>query len=130
KGGELKTIGDSISIEKADAVTLFLSTATTFRYQDPEQVCLEQIETASLKTYPELKEAHITEYHEKIDRVHLELSSDEQEAVDMLPTDLRIKRYQEGEEDVALESLFFQYGRYLLISSSRPGSLPANLQGI
>lgn len=130
EGGEVKTIGDSISIEKADAVTLFLSTATTFRYQDPEQVCLEQIETASLKTYPELKEAHITEYHEKIDRVHLEFSSDTKKNVLHLPTDLRIKRYQEGEEDVALESLFFQYGRYLLISSSRPGSLPANLQGI
>lgn len=130
EGGEVKTIGDSISIEKADAVTLFLSTATTFRYQDPEQVCLEQIETASLKTYSALKEAHITEYHEKIDRVRLELSNDEQEALDMLPTDHRIKRYQEGGEDVALESLFFQYGRYLLLSSSRPGSLPANLQGI
>ncbi|MBO0993255.1 glycoside hydrolase family 95 protein [Bacillus sp. SD088] len=130
EGGKVKTIGDSISVENADAVTLFLSTATTFRYQDPERVCLEQIEGASIQTYDELKEAHMKEYHEKFARVHLDLVNGEEEELCSLPTDIRIKRYQEGEEDVDLESLFFQYGRYLLISSSRPGSLPANLQGI
>ncbi|MEK3890077.1 glycoside hydrolase family 95 protein [Bacillus sp. FSL K6-3431] len=131
EGGKVSTIGDFISIENADSVTLFLAAATTFRNDNPEQVCLEQIESASRKSYAALKEAHITEYREKFRRVSLELAGlDIREESYTLPTDLRLKRYQEGKEDLGLVSLFFHYGRYLLISCSRPGSMAATLQGI
>ncbi|MCJ7840747.1 glycoside hydrolase family 95 protein [Lederbergia sp. NSJ-179] len=129
-GGRISSIGDFISIEDADAVTLFVAAGSTFRHEDVESVCFDQIEAASRKKYSELKAAHVKEYQEKFRRVSFNLSDREGEAFQKIPTNLRIKRYQEGKEDVGLESLFFQYGRYLLISCSRPGSLTANLQGI
>lgn len=131
EGGHVRTIGDSLSVENADCVTLFLSAATTFYHDAPEQVCLQQVEAASCKSYDALKAAHMTEYKKKFERVSLELSSTETEHLKTsLPTDLRLKQYQEGAEDLGLVSLFFQYGRYLLISSSRPKTRAANLQGI
>ncbi|WP_052737982.1 glycoside hydrolase N-terminal domain-containing protein [Bacillus sp. SA1-12] len=131
EGGSVNTLGDFISIENASAVTLFLSAATTYRYEVPEQVCMQRIETAACKSYSELKDAHIAEYQEKFHRVSLRLSETEiEEECNLLPTDQRLKRHQKGKEDLGLVSLFFQYGRYLLISCSRPESLAANLQGI
>lgn len=131
EGGCVRTIGDTISVENANSVTLFLSAATTFYHDNPEQVCLQQVEAASCKSYETLKERHIVEYREMFDRVSLEISgSGEEKKAVTLPTNLRLKQYQEGGEDLGLVSLFFQYGRYLLISSSRPGTMAANLQGI
>lgn len=131
EGGIVQTIGDSISIEHADTVTLYLSAATTFYQDDPKQVCLKQVEAASCQSYDVIKETHINEYQEKFDRVSLEISHEKVETKgSSLPTDLRLRNFQEGAEDLGLVSLFFQYGRYLLISSSRPGTMAANLQGI
>ncbi len=131
EGGQVSTVGDFLSIEDADAVTLYLAAATTFRHDNPEKLCLEQIESASQKSYSELKSAHIAEYQEKFRRMSLEFSGvgiiEESQTV---PTDVRLKRFQDGEEDLGLISLLFDYGRYLLISCSRPGSMAATLQGI
>lgn len=128
QGGRVELIGDNLLVESADAVTLFLAAATTFRYSDPAAACREQVNAASAKPYEDLKSDHIKEYRSLFDTVSLYLSGDE--TLNSLPTDERLKRVQDGHDDLGLVSLFFQYGRYLLISSSRPGSLPANLQGI
>ncbi|MCR8633298.1 glycoside hydrolase family 95 protein [Paenibacillus radicis (ex Xue et al. 2023)] len=146
EGGRVQTIGDFLSIENADAVTLLLAAQTTFRYEDPEKVCLEQLAAASLKPYEQLKQVHIADYSAMFGRVRLKLSGAvEQDAIAVassevleaalpvsLPTDARLKRLQDsdGEDDLGLVQLYFNYGRYLLLSCSRPGSLAATLQGI
>ena len=81
--------------------------------------------------YPILKRDHEREYRRLFDRVDFRLGgTDEDPALSRLPTDQRLARLKSGQKDPALETLYFQFGRYLLISSSRPGCLPANLQGI
>ena len=94
---------------------------------DNENIALEQLKKASKKSYHELKEAHIADYQKFFNRVELNLGSTD--APD-LPTNERLLRYAEGKEDKNLEILYFQYGRYLLISSSRTPGVPANLQGL
>ena len=85
-----------------------------------------QLRAAAAKSYSDLRAAHVADYQRLFRRVSLQLGSG---AAD-LPTDERLVRYRDGAADNELEALFFQFGRYLLISSSRPGSLPANLQGL
>ncbi|NOU92232.1 glycoside hydrolase family 95 protein [Paenibacillus sp. LMG 31456] len=149
EGGSVQTIGDFLSVENADAVTLLLAAQTTYRHQDPEKVCLEQLTSAAQKSYEQLKQAHVADYSAMFGRVQLELAgaldsksiadapSDSMEAnllvsqqPHKLPTDARLKRLQDGGDDLGLVQLYFNYGRYLLMSCSRPGSLAANLQGI
>ncbi|WP_311198734.1 glycoside hydrolase family 95 protein [Paenibacillus hexagrammi] len=129
KGGAHKTIGDHLIVEQADEAVLFLAAGTTFRFADPEAVCMEQIESAMKHSFKSLLERHIYDYRSLFDRVELRLSKDTGEA-DRLPTKERLERILQGHDDPGLVALYFQFGRYLLISSSRPGSLPANLQGI
>ncbi|MFW5981833.1 MAG: glycosyl hydrolase family 95 catalytic domain-containing protein [Halanaerobiaceae bacterium] len=126
-GGEVFTLGDNLIINKADSVTLFLDAESSFRHKDPELVCQDRINNAIEKGYESLLKEHIDDYKSLFKRVELDLN--EMENKD-LSTDERLKRVVEGEEDNFLISLYFQYGRYLMISSSRKGSLPANLQGI
>ncbi|TMV44940.1 glycoside hydrolase family 95 protein [Paenibacillus mesophilus] len=132
EGGRVSTIGNYISVEGADAVTLIVTAQTSFRHGDPRRVCLEQADAAALQGYPALRERHIAAHRAIFNRVSLELGSPDsgREAIEAMPTDVRLKRVRDGQRDIGLEALFFQYGRYLLMSSSRPGSLPANLQGI
>lgn len=139
EGGTTRVIGDFISVEGADSVTLLLSAQTTFRCQQPELVCLEQLDLASGKTYEQLESSHLEEYREKFGRFSLRLTEAAgQDKEPELPTDERLKRLrervnQEGAsqaDDPGLLALYVQYGRYLLLSCSRPGSLAANLQGI
>ncbi|OXM86545.1 glycoside hydrolase family 95 protein [Paenibacillus rigui] len=141
KGGTLRTIGDFISVEQADEVTLLLAADTTFRSEVPEETVLRQLDQAARKGFDQLKRDHIADYSDKFNRVTLELnvesSADRTEdrgggGIDpaALPTDSRLKRMQEGQDDAGLAALYFDYGRYLLLSCSRPGSLAANLQGI
>src|SRR5690625_6940932 len=80
------------------------------------------------QSYDKLKEAHIKDYQSLFDRVAIRLG-EERDQKD-LPTDERLTRVKNGEVDQTLLEIYFNFGRYLLISSSRPGSLPANLQGI
>lgn len=117
-------------MDKADQVTLLIAGGTTFRSDDPEALCKQQLDAAALRSYAELLERHVADYRSLFDRVELSLSNGSEDKHIELPTDERLKRVQQGEDDPGLVSLYFQYGRYLLIACSRPGSLPANLQGI
>src|SRR5699024_238274 len=97
--------------------------------EDPHDAITERIETAANQTFDELLASHQADYKELFDRVDLDIG----QAVPNIPTDQLLKGYTgEGNNanDRALEALFFQHGSYLLISVSRDGCLPANLQGI
>ncbi|MCZ8513510.1 glycoside hydrolase family 95 protein [Paenibacillus filicis] len=131
EGGSVQTIGDFISVDKADSVTLLLAAGTTFRSEEPEAVCKGQVEAAAAQSYEQLKQAHIREYQAQFQRVCLRLGDGTTGGeLEQLPTNERLERVQAGGEDAGLISLYFQFGRYLLLSCSRPGSLAATLQGI
>lgn len=128
--GQAEALGDFISLKGTRAATLLLAAGTTYRHEDPEQVCLERIAAAAGKRYAALKQAHIAEYRQLYSRVSLHIADPAAEAAETLPTDQRLLRFKEGEQDHGLITLYYQYGRYLLLASSRPGSLPCTLQGI
>ncbi|TBL69373.1 glycosyl hydrolase family 95 catalytic domain-containing protein [Paenibacillus thalictri] len=128
--GFVRTIGDSLSVEGANAVTFLIAAESTFRSAKPEDACLARVEAAAAERYEQLKRSHIEEYAEKFNRVLLNISAETAEVQAKLPTDRRLELVKAGHEDNSLVELFFQYGRYLLISCSRPGSMAANLQGI
>ncbi|MBE1444467.1 glycosyl hydrolase family 95 catalytic domain-containing protein [Paenibacillus sp. OAS669] len=135
EGGTTRTIGEYVVVEGANAVTILLAGATTFRYSDPEQACDELLERVASQAYDALRSKHIKDYKLLYDRVVLQLGDPgtdgcEQDVLSGLSTPERLERIREGEKDPGLVALYFQFGRYLLIASSRPGSLPANLQGI
>ncbi|MCY9661783.1 glycoside hydrolase N-terminal domain-containing protein [Paenibacillus chondroitinus] len=128
--GVIQTIGDFISVEGASQVTLLFAAGSTFREADPEAACLQQLEKAGAYTYSELKQRHIDDYQTLFNRVQFSLSASDEEQP--LATDELMKAVVEGnpKHRKRLAELYFQYGRYLTIASSRPGSLPSNLQGI
>ena len=131
EGGKVYTIGDNLLIEQADAVTLLVAGETGYRHKDPEKTCLQRLTDAAGQTYDDLYRRHVQDYQSLFHRVQLELSDRTAPAeADTLPTDERLARIKKGAEDPGLVKLYFQFGRYLLLSCSRPGSLPANLQGI
>ncbi|UKS30952.1 glycoside hydrolase family 95 protein [Paenibacillus sp. HWE-109] len=130
EGGLVRTIGDSLSVEGANAVTLLISAESTFRSAMPEETCLARIEAAAAQSYEQLQRNHLDEYSEKFERVSLRVSAGTTETAAALPTDKRLDLVKAGQDDTGLVELFYQYGRYLLISCSRPNSLAANLQGI
>ncbi|MCU6712697.1 glycoside hydrolase family 95 protein [Paenibacillus sp. J5C_2022] len=133
-GGTVFATGDFLSIEAADNVTFYVTAATTFRFKDPHEECLRRLEVAAAKEYAVIRNDHIQDYRSLYDRVSFELGEDERNDQNSqpgaYPTDERLSRLQKGDKDNGIMALFFQYGRYLLISSSRPGTLPANLQGV
>lgn len=124
EGGKVTSADGVLRVEKADAVTLLLASATDYRKGDPARFA-EQLAAAARKTYAKLREDHLKDYQALFQRVTLDLGNPSD-----LPTDERLQRVIDGGPDESLLALYFQYGRYLLISSSRPGGLPANLQGI
>lgn len=107
---------------------IYLAAATTFYEVDPLSACVKQLDEAEKAGYEALKAAHIQDVEKVMSACDLCLENDP--ALDTLPTDERLARYAQGNEDNGLEALYFAYGRYLLFSCSRPGSLPANLQGV
>jgi alpha-L-fucosidase 2 len=130
-GGTTLAEGNTISVEGADAVTILVSAATNYRnYKsvngDPEALVKRRLNDAARKSYAELRSRHLADYQELFNRVTLDLGHSD--AV-KLPTDERIRRFADG-NDPQLAALYYQFGRYLLISSSRPGGQPANLQGL
>ena len=125
EGGQLHNEGGAMRIDGAHAVTLVLAAATSYRGEEPLAATRETL--ATLPGYPELRAAHLEDHRGLIRRVDLALG--EAPGPD-LPTDARLERVRNGESDPALAALYFQYGRYLLMGSSRPGTLPANLQGV
>ena len=131
QGGSLATTEEGIAFQGAREVVLRLTAATSFvRFDDvggePEAISLKQLVDARAKSFDELRNEHLTEHRRLFRRVQLDLG---RTAAADLPTDERIEQFAHG-HDPALVALYHQYGRYLLISSSRPGTQPANLQGI
>ncbi|KRE47010.1 glycoside hydrolase family 95 protein [Paenibacillus sp. Soil522] len=129
-GGSVKIIGEHLVVEGADSVTLLLTAATSFRYTDPEAYVFSTGAKAAQAGYETLKTRHVRDFAALSERVKLCLTAADDAALANEPTDERLKRVQAGKPDNGMTALYYQYGRYLLISSSRPGSLPANLQGI
>ncbi len=127
EGGKIVASGQDVRVDGANAVTFLLSAATSFRGQDPEQVCGKHLAGAAAKRYAELRGAHVADHRRLFRRVEIALG--EADAV-KLPTDERLAAVQKGSEDPHLMAQYFQYARYLLMGSSRPGCLPANLQGL
>jgi alpha-L-fucosidase 2 len=125
EGGELYSMRDHLTIKNANSATIFLTAATGYRGKNPRDLCQAQIELAK-KSYQDIFTRHVQEHQSWFRRVHLDLGPGPKPD---LPTDQRLQKVKEGVDDPALMALYFQYGRYLLIASSRPGSLPANLQG-
>ena len=139
-GGSVKTIGQSLLVEKADEVILYFGADSTFHYSEaevkewanPQQKLVEKLiahlDLVMEKDYEKVLLAHIQDYQSLYNRVSLQLK--EENSIEALATDERLLRVKDGCEDIGLSKLLFDYGRYLLISCSRPGTLPANLQGI
>lgn len=128
EGGTVSVIGEHLIVDKADSVTLLLTAATTFRHADPEAYVVQIASAAATQAYEQLRQRHLNDFRSLSQRVGLHLQGDP--VVRNEPTDIRLERVRSGAEDIGLTALYYHYGRYLLISSSRPGSLPANLQGI
>jgi alpha-L-fucosidase 2 len=126
-GGNIFISGDSVVIRNADTVTIHFAAATNYWGKDPHAVCEQNLKLLAGKDYESLKKDHIAEHQRLFNRVKLDLGSN---ANSTLPTDERIEVFKKNANDPQLLSLYFQYGRYLLVCSSRPGDLPANLQGI
>jgi alpha-L-fucosidase 2 len=128
EGGNCEVIGEHIIINNADAVTLLFTAGTTFRFENVKLQLERIISDASAYTYEELKSRHIKDYKRLYDRVSFELEG--AEVYDTISTDVRLLKAQNGEVDKGIAKLYYDFGRYLLISCSREGTLPANLQGI
>ena len=129
--GNVRIIGEHLVVEDAVNVTLYVSAATSFRYEDPYMTSLDFINNAQKYSYDELLKEHIKDYQRLFKTVELNIGGeDADDSRYLLPTDERLENVKSGMKDNDLISLYFQFGRYLLISCSRPGSLPANLQGI
>ncbi len=131
EGGALKIEEDELVVTGADAVTILIAAATNFvTYEDvsgdPVTRVAAALDGAAGKSFDTLLEAHVREHRRLFRRVEIKLPSGPASA---LPTAERIKAF-DGTNDPALAGLVLQFGRYLLISSSRPGTQPANLQGI
>ena len=134
-GGEIYAKDDRIVIKDAKSFTFIVNLATDYINdfpvfsdgKDPLEKALATVEAANKKSFSELYKAHLKDYQELFSRVKFNLGEEEI----ILPTDYMLNRFEKkGEYRRNLITLLFQYGRYLLIASSRDGSLPANLQGI
>jgi alpha-L-fucosidase 2 len=131
KGGSMVQKDNAIEVVNARNATLYLVAATSFvNYNDisanPTQRCDDYLTNLEGKSFKTLKERHTDDYQELFSRVDLDLGASE---ISLRPTNQRLVSFYE-DEDPSLVALLFQYGRYLLISSSRKGTQPANLQGI
>lgn len=126
-GGSTRVEDAAASVEGADEVLILAAMATDYKQPDPRKQCLAQLESAP-KDYAALLDAHVKEYGGYFGRVELDLPTDPK--LEGLPTDRRLERIKSGGRDPGLVALYFDFGRYLLISSSRKCDQPANLQGI
>jgi len=134
--GQLTSVGSTLTVKNASEVYIYVSTATSFNGFDRNPategiddiaLAVQNLNKAVAKSFDKLKENHIADYQKFYNRVDLNLGKT---TAPDLPTDERLLRYADGKEDKNLEILYFNFGRYLLISSSRTIGVPANLQGI
>ncbi|MCB9844806.1 MAG: glycoside hydrolase family 95 protein [Phycisphaeraceae bacterium] len=134
EGGSMATRDRTIEVRGADSALLLIAAASDYNAEDPTtpltrdrvRACAAQLESARAKGFDGLLGDHLDDYGPIFERCRLDLGG----GPISLPTDERLRRVREGATDPGLEALLFEYGRYLLISSSRPGDLPANLQGL
>jgi len=134
-GGTVDFTDNTAVISKADEVTLIFSAATDYLLKPPyysgndyEKITDQNISMAAKIPYPDLLKRHKEDFQSLMSRVQFDITP--AKTADTLPVDRRLANFKNNPGDLGLTELYFQYGRYLLISSSRAGSLPANLQGI
>jgi alpha-L-fucosidase 2 len=131
EGGTVKSDAGVLTVEGATGVTLLIDCATSYRYPAGEAAMraavAANLKAASARSYQELRARHVANHQRLFRRAEIRLGED---ANATMATDKRIQKIKDGGEDVALLPIYFQFGRYMLISSSRPGTLAANLQGI
>jgi len=137
KGGTVAWDGQILEVAGADEAVLLISAETSFNGfdkspsregRDPVSAAVRRLAFAQLRSYADLLSRHEEDYRRLFGRVKIDLGHEP--AAESLPTDERIRRFAAGQADPGLAALLFQYGRYLLIASSRPGGQPANLQGL
>lgn len=144
-GGDVEITPEGlVRVKGADDVTFVITADTDYRInfdpdfsdpaayvgEDPVRTTGKWLKSAGRKSYPQLFERHYEDYASLFCRADLVLNPADAARNAHLPTPERLERYRAGESDFALETLYWQFGRYLLIASSRPGNLPANLQGM
>ncbi|MFF5979588.1 glycoside hydrolase N-terminal domain-containing protein [Streptomyces olindensis] len=135
--GDFRADGSVLRFSDCTTLTLLLDARTDYKLDaaagwrgtDPQPAVAATLDKAAARPYDELRDTHTTETRALMNRVSVAWGTSD-EAVVALPTDARLARYAAGGQDPALEQSMFHYGRYLLISSSRPNGLPANLQGL
>ncbi|WLW50246.1 glycosyl hydrolase family 95 catalytic domain-containing protein [Streptomyces sp. YU58] len=135
--GDVRADGSALRFSGCTSLTLLLDARTDYKLDaaagwrgtDPEPVITRTLDKAAARSYKELREEHTAEVRALMNRVSVDWGTSDDAAV-ALPTSARLARYAAGGEDPTLEQAMFDYGRYLLISSSRPNGLPANLQGL
>ena len=129
EGGKVTAADGRLHISGADAFTLIFDLRTDYVHPDYKDLCRSTVEKASKKGFSSLRKAHIADYKHLYDRMSINFGKDTNSHI---PTDMRMKAIAEGKTDNGFDALFFHYGRYMLISSSRPTDMPlcANLQGI
>jgi len=135
EGGKLTTEAKTVKVDRANAVTILVGAGTEFKLNggkdrrgNPYAEAIDaDLKAAEKMSYSQLKLSGVGQHRLWFERVKLDLGHSENSK---LPTNERLVRFAKGESDPSLAALFFQYGRYLMICSSRPGFLPANLQGI
>ena len=134
--GTITSSGSSLGLKNATEALIYVSIATSFNGFDKnpateglndKNIALDNLNKAFVKSFEKLKQSHLSDYQKLYNRVTLNLGKTE---APNLPTDERLLRYADGKEDKNLEILYFNFGRYLLISSSRTLGVPANLQGL
>jgi alpha-L-fucosidase 2 len=126
--GTLRAIGDHLQLREADAATVLIAVATDFRHDAYPAEALRTIDAAASLPYADLRERHVDEHRRSFGGFRIHLDGDP--SLDELATDERLERLRSGGDDPGLIAQYCQFGRYLLVGSSRPGALPANLQGI
>ena len=126
-GGHIIAADGKITVKDADEAIILISGRTSFWGENEVEKAADDIQNLAQTGFKQLKTDHITDYRELFNRVDFALNTPDTLNI---PTDKRLERIKNGADDDHLTELYFQFGRYLLISSSRPGGLPANLQGI
>lgn len=127
-GGSVRAVGDRLVVDRADAMTIIVDIRTDFQNLNYRSQCLNTVETAASRPYDELKREHVADFKAIFDRMDIDLG---RSTTDANTTDEMFAEAHKGLSNPAFDALFFQYGRYMQISSSRENSpLPSNLQGI
>lgn len=129
EGGEVSASADRLCLRGCHQITLLVTCATDYRDEDYVTVAAAELNEALAKPYEQLKADHIAEHQRWYRRCAVSLDGTPDDLA-ALPTDQRLQRVKDGADDPGLAGLYFHFGRYLMIASSRPGTLPANLQGI